>query len=45
MDLIPDIIKKDLTTTITNIKNYFAEPGYRKSVGDCERFLDRETGF
>ena len=44
MDLIPNIIKKDLTTTITNITNYFAEPGYRKSVGDCERFLDRETG-
>ena len=44
MDLIPEIIKKDLKTTIANIKNYFAEPGYKRSVGDCERFLDRETG-
>jgi len=44
MDLIPEIIKKDLNVTMTNIKNYFSEPGYKKSVGDCERFLDRETG-
>ena len=44
MDLLPEIIKKDLNMTITNIKNFFAEPGYKRTVGDCERFLDRETG-
>ena len=44
MDLIPTLIKKDLESSIRNIKNYFEEPGFQKSVGDCERFLDRETG-
>ena len=44
MDLIPNIIDKDLKESITKIKKYFSEPGFQKSVGDCERFLDRETG-
>ena len=44
MDLIPNIIDKDLKGAITKIKKYFSEPGFKRTVGDCERFLDRETG-
>ena len=44
MDLIPNIIDKDLKGSITKIKKYFSEPGFKRTVGDSERFLDRETG-
>jgi len=44
MDLIPDIIANDLNLTIENVKNFFVGPAYNRTVGDCERFLDRETG-